>query len=314
MNSPDDDRKKKDSQQQAEDESAPEEDSDHNESEDPEEDANSEDDDDDSDSESNDDDDEEGGISQYEKLRLERMKRNRERLAKLGLHSDEGGLLQKKTGPQRQRKKKTDAPLLPARSVPSRRTKVKEVNYAEPPNSVASLIRKLGREKPKKNRKHSNYNRDISQRMDKVVHREFQRLRSQKSHAVKLSERNVKRAQREIKYWTRVLKKKQNKIKKKEEVVVKVKALKQHQIEQKELGCTSKELIQEIDARMAEITQAADLYDQEIDGPRIQWEQDVKQAAIDNKVSLLSAIERFPRLFKVGLSSYHSASNDDLIS
>lgn len=90
-------------------------------------------------------------LSDYEIQRLERIKRNRQYLAQLGLEGKEGGggvWGERPPKKKRSRPKPVDAPVLPSRSSMSRRTKLNPVSYVEPPTSVRDLMRSDKNDKP----------------------------------------------------------------------------------------------------------------------------------------------------------------------
>ncbi|KAL7579034.1 hypothetical protein ACA910_019074 [Epithemia clementina (nom. ined.)] len=71
------------------------------------------------------------GLSEYEKLRLERIKRNRQYLAQLGLEKT-NTMISQQQKQSKKRPRSTVAPLPPRRSSLSRRTKSEKINYALP--------------------------------------------------------------------------------------------------------------------------------------------------------------------------------------
>jgi len=205
-------------------------------------------------------------LSAYEIMRLERIKRNREKLAMLGLQGKEGGgvLGKKPVDPRKDNKQKKSKSPAQKRSSLSRRTKAKSVNYAEPPTSVASLLKadkeekkKAAKDKPAKPSREPK-TKDRSERMDKWIHLEFKRIKGQKTQCLKQAKRNVRLAEREIKYWKGRAEKWQRRHKRKQEAE---KVVKEFERERDVLGKSAKELLQEIDGRMPELIEVAECYD-----------------------------------------------------
>lgn len=192
-------------------------------------------------------------ISAYEQLRLDRIRRNKEKLAQLGLQGQEGsGVLGKKRTKKRPRKKKEEIKM---RSSLSRHTKQKPMNYAEPSNSVSALLRKQSAAL-KKSSSSSRKSKGISERMDKFIHLEFKRMQGHKTTVVKRTNRFVKHATRELAYWS---KRKTGKVVNLSENRLATKL--RHEEERQHLGSTAKEFLQQIDARMPELLDAAAKYD-----------------------------------------------------
>lgn len=78
-------------------------------------------------------------LSAYEMQRLERIKRNRDYLAQLGLE-DKGKNSQPEQSKSHQKIKKDESRPVPTRAIISRRSKAKPIRYAEPSNSVRDLL------------------------------------------------------------------------------------------------------------------------------------------------------------------------------
>ena len=201
-------------------------------------------------------------LSEYEIQRLERIKRNREYLAKLGLAGkDGGGVLG-----QKQRRKRSGKPnevAVVRRSPISRRSKIKKVvTYAEPSASVRDLIRvadgkatdaPIDKRKPKKS---------VNERQEAFIYLEFKRIQSFKNQLAKQANRNVRLAEKEVKYWHKLVGRWERRNQKL------LDAERQRQAEAKERvilgGKSIKELLQELDNRYPEIHAAVQRYDNDL--------------------------------------------------
>ena len=178
-----------------------------------------------------DDSDEDNGLSEYERLRLERIRRNQEYLAGLGLEKAKPQQKQR----SRQKKKKDKPVLEPKRS--SRRVKTVQ-QYTEPPASVKDL---LGPKKPKQPRKPK---KDYNERMDRNIHVEFKRIQGHKTQTLRRTERAVKTAKRELKYWRKKAEKEERRKQREEAKMADFLPISPYQ---------PKRLLSEVDARMEEI-------------------------------------------------------------
>jgi hypothetical protein len=268
--------------------------------------------------------DEEGRpLSDYEILRLERMKRNREKLAQLGLaqnHHDKDGVWgvgatnsdAKKNKPARPRKSETTA-ALPLRAKSSRTSK-KSVNYAEPSISVRTLLKKAEAKEdegevpeeeaiteqepsavnnpsedaaaqvPERKRKWD------QERLPQDIYREFKRIRSYKRDLLIEAQRAARNADKEIRYWTKRVEKYQKTfLRKKNETDEKL-ALG---------GKTSRELLQILDEKMPEIQEAVRNYEEFLYADQREQQRAVKQKEAEEKMKLLDALVRFPKALKV---------------
>jgi len=225
-------------------------------------------------------------LSEYERMRLERIQRNREYLARLGLEGKEGeGVLGRGGNKKRKKKKKVDdqkPPPEPTRSVPSRSSKTKaRESISAPEPTIQSLIVKKKKSKPKK---------DVNNRMDKWIHQEFRRLQGRKTQALKQAERDVRAAQREIKYWTVLRDKKRNKS------TTTDNTRKMYQTEKALLlGRTSRQFLREVDQRANELIEACELYDDEFNAMDRKVELETKRVARENEENLLCSHRRFSR-------------------
>lgn len=203
-------------------------------------------------------------LSQYELQRQERIARNKQYLASLGLEGKEGGSVlgpRHPSKPKIQRKKKVQ--VLPTHKRSSARAKT-SINYTEPTISVASLLRtndaKNGDKTPKSPKpRPERKTKDLNQRLEKFLYLEFKSIKAHKKQLLIQAEKNVRNAGREIKYWDRRAAIRGRQEQRKQD---QVKTLQQLQEDRKHLGGgTAKALLQEIDTRMPEILSAIEDHD-----------------------------------------------------
>jgi len=221
-------------------------------------------------------------LSEYEILRLERIKRNQEYLANLGLQGKNGaGVLGGKKKPRAPTKKKRSEDEESARQVVKRpKRKRKEVDYSEPSNSVASLLRQhkakeggegkkepVHRPIPKKKKDKAPVNR-----MELFLYREFKAIQKHKTDVLRQAERDVRASEKQVSYWfkkaerieLRREKKERRELQKKElEARIAAFNAEEMQMERNLLGCTKRELLGQVDERMPELLSAAGRYEQE---------------------------------------------------
>jgi hypothetical protein len=206
-------------------------------------------------------------LSEYELLRIERIKRNKEYLSALGLEgaSANGGVKASSKPVKRKRKKVSPSQK---RSSLSRRTK-ESVTYTEPPAGVASLIRtvnkkeqeqrKDGPPKPPSERK----TKDPVDRLEKFVFLEFKSIKAHKRQVLNQAEKNLGKASKEVKFWKKraeVFERRQQR--KLDRKLEQAKITKRLEDERRQLGGgTAKELLQDIDNRMPDILSAIARYD-----------------------------------------------------
>jgi hypothetical protein len=210
-------------------------------------------------------------LSDYELLRLERIKRNKQYLSALGLEgtSANGGV--KASGKPVKRKRKKVSPSQ-KRSSLSRRTK-ESVSYAEPPAGVASLIRTVNKKeeekvkdrppKPPSERK----SKDPLDRLEKFVFLEFKSIKAHKRQVLNQAEKNLAKASKEVKFWRKgaeVFERRQQR--KLDRKLEQAKIIKHIQDERRQLGGgTAKELLKDIDSRMPDILSAVARYDAKLE-------------------------------------------------
>jgi hypothetical protein len=196
------------------------------------------------------------------RLRDERIKRNQQYLAELGLEGNNGFAPVNK----KKRRRKSAPPVIPSEQRTSSRSK-KAINYTEMPNRWLTLTPEE-REAQTNSRKaksgdDSQKPRSASQRMDKYVYLEFKRVRTTRLQAVKQAKRDIRAAEREVKHWQRPadafekLELQRLELEKRmEQRRLEMERLtKNAEEERKILGCTKLELLQEIDRRSYELSQ-----------------------------------------------------------
>jgi hypothetical protein len=232
-------------------------------------------------------------LSEYEILRLERIKRNREYLAKLGLDNpaDVATEPDKKRSKIGRPKRETSAvDIIERRTSISRRTKMKPVSYVEPSVSVRDILRTIegkvkdasgdkstvthtvdasAEQEPQPNvRKPTDYDTRLPRitkkehRMESYIWAEFRRLKSIKSSTLKKAERALRLAEKEVKYW-------RNRFtiwERRNERRLEAERQRQNEVLQKQQfgGKTMRELLSEMDQRMPIMLQAVEQYDNAI--------------------------------------------------
>lgn len=208
-------------------------------------------------------------LSAYEKLRLERIKRNQQYLARLGLEEQSGIIKEMKkrraTDDMNNSKQKRKRQLEITETRSSSRTR-KLVNYADPPTSVASIIRSQKteagmtekvsnqmeiRKKPKSQKRIA---------MERVIYREFQKIKSERSLFFRKAEKLKKAAEKEFKYWSR----RAQLWERREERRKLLESIRKQLEEEKSRfgGHSLLDLVREIDKRMPELLDAAAKYDE----------------------------------------------------
>ena len=189
------------------------------------------------------------------RMRLERIKRNQEYLATLGLEENNTKPVKKK---KRVRPSVPAAPVEPRSSL-SRRTKTR-VSYVPQPlriptatssstlpkNTASSSSKPSSEAKATPKRKE----RKASERMDRGIYDEFKRIASSRRELLKQAKRQVRTADKEVKHWSKQARKFQRKDGLRKEIETMLHANAQQQAV---LGTTSLQLLQEIDHRNLEL-------------------------------------------------------------
>jgi pyruvate/2-oxoglutarate dehydrogenase complex dihydrolipoamide acyltransferase (E2) component len=221
-------------------------------------------------SESSDVDGKPAGLSDYELLRLARIRRNSEYLSQLGLSGNDSVL--SKTKLKRNRKPASLNELQEKRSSSRAR---KSVSYTEP--SVADLLRqslvksssslsvpKDGEEDDIMLTKQSRVpngegKRNPNKRRERFIFNEFRAIEASKKRSLREAEKAVRAAVKEVAYWKKraVFWARQEERRRETERIKKVWAE-----EMANLGGTIKQLLHEVDERMPELLAAASKYDE----------------------------------------------------
>jgi hypothetical protein len=204
-------------------------------------------------------------LSEYERLRLERIKRNREYLAQLGLEGNNS------KAPERKKRIKRDSSSNEILERRSSSRQVKPVRYTEPSVSVRSIMRAVqGMDKASLEPSESQdgiqrkpaKKCDPQHRMEGYIWAEFRRLKSHRKGILKQAERALKWAEKEKKYWTNrsfLWERKNQRI---------IEAQQQRIEEERQRlqfgGKTTKELFHEMSRRLPIIQQAIDEYDRSL--------------------------------------------------
>jgi hypothetical protein len=245
-------------------------------------------------------------LSEYERLRLERIQRNQAYLQQLGLEK-----IKPDKPKARPKKKEQQEPLVKSRF--SSRAIKKTVSYAEPSLSVAALVRQQKENKEAKaaskpqeqqetasskepkpvKEKKVRKEKHRSIRMERTVYDEFQRINKHKKQVLKYMERDVRQAEKEVKFWT----KRADMLERKEHRKLEA-ASRLQQAEQERLllaGFSKRELLQEVDGRMEEIVALADKYDDEFEAEERVRERQIQRVEIEAKNKTLDALDRFPK-------------------
>jgi hypothetical protein len=198
------------------------------------------------------------GLSDYEKLRLERIRRNQEYLTRLGLEEQKS-----KWKPQKRvRRNRDDSTKLEEETThqqrkASLRTKTEQVRYSDV--SISEILGRRPRAPESKPRKRK-VEKEIQHRMERYIYREFQRIQAERNAAQKQIENLIRRSEKEKAFWGKIIKQKE----------YRGQLSQARQLELKEEralfnGLTLRELLKEIDNRVPELLQAAQKYDQEVE-------------------------------------------------
>lgn len=252
-------------------------------------------------------------LSQYELQREERIRRNREYLASLGL---ERPVEESATRQQRRNKRRP----VQEKQRSSQRER-KSVDYTERPASLASIVREFrtpkANAKPRKREpkpKESQKEKKDS-RMERFIYREFQSIQAHKNQVLKQAEKDLRAAKREVKYWSKLAEKVENRERRREESS----QLAEH-------GLSLRDILREVDNRTSELVDAVGRYDDELhvctwripfslaslfyvasrpsfpstcfQAEEQAREQQQMRLVAEDKLKMLNALERFPTALK----------------
>lgn len=249
------------------------------------------------------------------RLRLERIKRNQERLAALGLQ--DGSLKPKPKKANRRKSLEPKAPSEPTRKQSSRASK-KRIDYAKMPKmyTIMNVVKKP-RKDPKtasaaststsaeaelvdkpppreltpeelKRREKRRKEKSHNDRIPRFIYDEFQRIRSKRRMGLKKAKRHATKAEREKKHWAKMVRKltaqeqKQAAIREKEEQrrQREREARQKEHAEREELDCqgmTKKELLWQIEMRSHELYGILAGHDQVQSATLQKHQQEVKE-------------------------------------
>jgi hypothetical protein len=198
------------------------------------------------------------GLSDYEKLRLERIRRNQEYLSRLGLEEQKS-----KWKPQKRARKKRDDSTKPEEETThqqrkaSLRTKTEQVRYSD--LSIKEILGHKPRALESQPRKRK-LEKEIQHRMERYIYREFQRIQAERNAAQKQIDLLIRRTEKEEAFWGKIIEQKEHRSQ--------LSQARQLELEEERAlfkGLTLRELLKQVDNRMPELLQAAQKYDQEIE-------------------------------------------------
>ena len=251
------------------------------------------------------------GMSAYERLRQERIKRNNLLLKELGVGGKEGGgMLGKKRRSQTKRRNSSSerTSMTPKRR--SRRSTGQQVSYAEPslrdlktnqkipynpPDSTGDNNVEAAAPKPRKSRPSKG---DRTQRMARFVYDEFSRIRQHKKLMLKEAEKAMKSAETEEKYWRKKAAVREKREQKKMEAE---RHQKQIEEEKKLYGTSIRSFVHSLERRSSEISAKIAQYDLSRQTREQQVEIEARRLETDNRLKVLDALDSYPRAMKVSI-------------
>lgn len=191
-------------------------------------------------------------LSAYELQRLERIRRNKEYLASLGLEKNKEAMAAKKPA-KKPNPKSRKRPDIKRRSSISRASKEKAVTYSESTKDKEAAS--AGEKKEPWVRKKENR----AVRMERFIHDEFRRIGKEQRRHLKRAKKNVRAA--DVEY--RIAKQRAERYeKKRRKQLGYAQSAERMEEERRALGgYTAKEMLQEVDIRMYEIYQAIRMFD-----------------------------------------------------
>lgn len=275
-------------------------------------------------------------LSAYEIMRLERIRRNQEYLAKLGLDSIKEQQQQDLQEQQQKRRRKSVDNAMPEKQRLSRRAKA-AVDYSEPSISIAALLRESKKEetaeaKPIKEKKVSLDHSEQQQsrpkkgkprrdRMERFIYDEFCVIQNHKKRVLKEAEKNVRLAEKEVKFWSKrmekVLRQEERRAERQrilDEMDARMKAAaaaaaaaasavaEPDPVIEEDMGLSNKqikELMKEVLDRKDELNEAVAQYDEEFRAEERAREREAMRIEADTRIATLSALHRFPKALKV---------------
>lgn len=195
------------------------------------------------------------GLSDYEKLRLERIRRNQEYLSRLGLEEQKD-----KLRPQKRARKKKDESTVPEETSQQRkaslRRKTEQVRYSDV--SIREILGRKTRAPESQSRKRKP-ERDVQHRMERFIYREFQRMQAERNTSQKQIELLIRRIEKETAFWKKLVEQNESR--------EQLSQTRRSELEAERAifgGLTLRQLLKQIDQRFPELIQAAKDYDQEI--------------------------------------------------
>ena len=270
------------------------------------------------------------GLSAYERLRLERIKRNRERLIQLGLESkDGGGVLgpPKKTVSRKRRNSSNEPqqPMQPTRK--SRRSVEPPKSYAEPglrellisqktktTNANAQTATATAKQpsnksnEPKEPKPRKLTKRDL--RPTREIYDEFQAIRKHKRITLQQAKRNLRYAEREVQHWYRKATLQEKKQHKHKQAKSYKSSSSSNNTNTKQQWWTERDrqvfgtasaldFVHEMDARRNELETKMAEYDLVTLTPEQRLDREVARVQQQNKLKVLAALQVVPSSLEV---------------
>lgn len=255
--------------------------------------------DDESSSSSSSDDDDDIGMSHYERLREERIRRNQERLVALGLES--GGFARGPQKPKPAKPKKERLSLEPTRRS-SRNPEKERISYVEPSirdvlGSVKDQKIKVGGAKPKKKKEPKPRGPSkLDLRPTREIYNEFKAIAKHKKRVKKQAQSSVRRAEKEVTIWEK--RAAQHAKRTQKEFLAEREELAIQQQKETLGGLTGKEFLQQLDQKRSEVELKIQQYDRDTMTPDQLMEIEVKRLEHLNKLKLLDAQDVVPKALK----------------
>jgi hypothetical protein len=256
------------------------------------------------------------GLSQYELLRLERIKRNKERLIQLGLESKEegGGVLgRKKKKPPVQRRKSNE--IYNAQPTRKSRRSLEPKSYVEPSLRLGGILptetksaatakkppsvsQEEAADRPTPRKKPSR----LDLRPTRIIYDEFQSIRRHKKQTLKQAHMHLRQAEKEVKYWHRKVTIAQKKSRRNKQNTSPKPSHQEKQLaKEKQLlgGLSAREFLDQLDQRHEEIETKIAQYDFHTLTAEQKMEVEAKRQEHQNQLKLLEAKDVVTQSLKV---------------
>ena len=208
----------------------------------------------------------EDGLSEYERLRLERIKRNKARLVQLGL---EGGFPKIKKQPSQSKRRKSTE-IFPAGPKRRSRRSTDKIDYTEPSLSITQVAKaekenlkgEKGKDAENPESKKGGRKEETGKpkgRIPRFIFDEFRYIDQHKKRMMKLSNKNLRIAETEIGFWQKKAKTKA----KVEEKKLKMEQMHKKIEEEMQIfgGGSAKDFLQQVEKRTPEIMHKISMYE-----------------------------------------------------